>query len=180
VPPYRELPSVDGITIHTRGSTFFTRVRANARVTLRRWPLLLLLAATPAAFLVLASFAIRFEDAEVDVHSWIARTLLCGIAFVAGIASLTVVVRSIARPPSERDLPRALTFTADTIVVCDADEVVFDAGWTWLASASASSSEIVLTLRVDPLCLLFVKRELLGPGQFERLRSWLEKHGRLG
>jgi hypothetical protein len=174
------MPSVDGITIHTRASTFFIRVRANARLILRRWPLLLLLAATPAALLFLASFAVRFEDAEVDVHSWIAWTLLYGVVFVAGIVSLTLVVRSIVRPPGERDLPRALTFTADTIVVRDADEVVFDAGWTWLASASASSSEIVLTLRVDPLRLLFVKREILGPGQFELLRSWLQKRRLLG
>ncbi len=174
--PYREALPAEGITILTKRSTFFIRLRANARVALRRWPLLVLLAMVPAGLLFLGSLAFRYEDADAHVGPWVAWTFLYTSAFLAGILSLAIVTRSLRRPLEERDLPRALTFTAETVLVHDVNDVVFDAGWTWLSSASVSSSEIVLTLRVEPLRLVFVERRALGGPRFERLRAWLEQH----
>lgn len=176
VTPYRQTLPNEGITILTRRSTFFIRLRANARVVLRRWPFLMLLAMVPAGLLFVGSLAFRYEDADAHVGPWVAWTLLYTSGFLAGVLSLTIVTRSIRRPLEERDLPRALTFTADTVLVQDANDVVYDAGWTWLSSATASSSEIVLTLRVEPLRLLFVRRAALGAASFERLCSWLREH----
>jgi hypothetical protein len=64
--------------------------------------------------------------------------------------------------------------------VRDANDVVFDAGWSWLAAASATPAEIVLTIRREPLRLIFVKREILTPKQFDDLHRWLTKNGKLG
>jgi hypothetical protein len=179
VTAYREPPLVDGVTLRSRSSTFWIRLRANLRASRRRLPWLALVAVTPAVVVFLASLDARFEESDVSLASWVWGTLAVGVVVVGTPVALGVIVRSIPRPPAEGDLPREMTFTEETIVVCDANGAVFDAGWSWLAAASATSAEIVLTLRREPERLLYVKREQIGSTQFERLHGWLSKNEKL-
>jgi hypothetical protein len=179
VTAYREPPPIEGVSLRSRSSTFWIRLRANLRAIRRRLPWLALVAVTPAVVVLLASLDARFEDSDISLASWIWGTLAVGVVVVGTPVALGVLVRSIPRPPGERDLPREMTFTEETIVVCDANGAVFDAGWSWLAAASATSAEIVLTLRREPERLFFVKREQIGSAQFDKLHGLLEKNGKL-
>jgi hypothetical protein len=176
---YREPPLIDGVSLRSSSSTFWIRLRANMRTVRRRLPWLALVAVTPAVVVFLASLDARFEDADISLASWIWGTLVVGVVVVGAPVAVSVFVRSIPRPPTERDMPREMTFTEETIIVCDANGAIFDAGWSWLAAASATAAEIVLTLRREPERLLYVKREQVGSAKFDRLHGWLEKNGKL-
>jgi hypothetical protein len=110
----------------------------------------------------------------------VGTALEIGVSFVGASFLLAVFLRSIRRSPEEAALPRALLFSAETVVVHDANGVTFDAGWSWLEAAAATPSEIVLTLRREPLRQVFVRREAIGPAQFDELRGWLAKNRKLG
>jgi hypothetical protein len=180
VTSYRESAHVDGVTIRTTRSTFMIRLRANLRALRPRLPWLGLLAVTPAGLVLLASRAFQLDDADISVASWAWGALVAGSVVIGAVVALSVILRSIRRPAAEGDLPREMTFQEDTIVVRDANDVVFDAGWSWLAAASATPTEIVLTIRREPLRLIFVKREILTPKQCDDLHRWLTKNGKLG
>ena len=78
-------------------------------------------------------------------------------------------------------VPLAVGISALEIIVILVQAYVFTLlSAVFIGMANARGHFFVLTLRVDPLRLLFVKREILGPGQFELLRSWLQKRRLLG
>lgn len=177
--PYREGSASDVVTVVLTRSTFWLRLRVNLAAALRWWPWLGMVASVPAFAVLLMWLAFPFRDSGESPWPWVRGALVLGVSLAGGPLLLVAVLRSIRRSPEEADMPRALAFSAETLVVHDANEVTFDAGWTWLAAAAATPSEIVLTLRRDPIRQIFLRRERIGPTRFEKLRGWLEKNGKL-
>jgi hypothetical protein len=170
---YRTVPNEPHVTLRFGASTFARRLRANFPAALRGTLIVAALGVVALGggeLLLSLAWDVRVSPGLRAFGIAVASSLVLAVV----LGTLALVISSVNRSRSDRWIPRAMTFTEETIRVDEADGQQTDAGWSYLRSARRGPAEITLFfLAGEPRQFVVIRRAHLGDAQFELLSRWV-------
>ena len=155
------------------GSTFWLRVRINARASWWRYVILALL------LVVLAGLALWALDELVALRASRFMFVLAALGIPIGTAA-TLLLDSARQPAGQALVPRKLVLRADHVEVSPARGRSFTAQWRhYVVSAVESASSYTLRLGKDRPVSFVVAKARLSPHAEALVSRWLHEHGYL-
>jgi hypothetical protein len=101
------------------------------------------------------------------------------VGLCVATAMLVLVVKSISPSPLEQLLPRAVMFRVHGLHIVPREGAPHEATWGWIGRAHEGGGGIDLVIGERPALVLHIAPTTIGEEDFEQMRIWLERHGKL-
>lgn len=156
-----------------QGSTFWLRVRLNARASWWRYMIV------AVVLVVVACVALWVLDETVTLRASRFIFALAALGIPMGTAA-TLFLDSARQPPAQALVPRKLVLRGDHVEVSPARGRPFTAEWRhYVVSAVESASSYTLRLGKDRPVSFVVAKARLSPQAHDLVSRWLHEHGYL-